>query len=57
MEHPLRHSMAKSEIVPCEHKVSEDDDESGKDEQAQKTKDVSPDYRSLLDGERMPDLR
>jgi len=57
VEHPLHHSMAKSEIVACEHKVSEDDGESGKDEQAQKTKDVFPDYRSLLDRERMPDLR
>jgi hypothetical protein len=49
--------MAKSEIIPGEHKVSEDDGESGEDKQAQETKDVSPDYRSLLDGERMPDLR
>ena len=53
----MRHSMAKSEIVSGKHKVSEDDGESSKDEQAQKAKDVSPDYRSLLDGERMPDLR
>ncbi len=57
MEHPLRHSMAKSEIVSGKHKVSEDDGESSIDEQAQKAKDVSPDYRSLLDGEGMPDLR
>jgi len=49
--------MAKSEIVSGKHKVSEDDGESSKYEQAQKAKDVSPDYRSLLDGERMPDLQ
>ncbi len=56
VEHPLRHSMAKSEIVSGKHKVPEDDGESSKDKQAQKTKDIFPDYRSLLDGERMPDL-
>ena len=49
--------MSESEIIPCEYKVSEDDGDSSKNEQAQETEDVPPDYGSFLDGERMPDLR
>jgi hypothetical protein len=35
VEHPLRHSMAESEIIPREYKVAKDDSEGSKDEQAQ----------------------
>ncbi len=56
MEHPLRHSMAESEIIACENEVAKDDGEGSEDEQTQETEDVLPDDRSFLDGERMPDL-
>jgi hypothetical protein len=49
--------MSESEIVPGEYKVSEDNGNSSKNEQAQETEDVPLDHGSFLDGERMPDLR
>ena len=56
VEHPLRHSMAESEIIAHENKVAKDNGESSEDEQPQETEDVLPDDRLFLDGERVPDL-